>query len=365
MSTPVATPTPTPTPPVVPPTWTVAGSTVEPHQGNSATLLSDGSLLIVDSGGAPTAELYDPVRGVWTATGSIDEGRYRHTATLLSDGKVLVVGGGGSLLGLPLASTQLYDPATGRWRASGAMAETRAGHTATLLEDGKVLVAGGVIDPDGEQVLASAELYDPASRSWIGVKDMAEPRSAHTATLLPDGRVLVVGGIGRFVSPMETRMLDSAELFDPATGRWTSAERSSDPRSGHTATLLPDGTVLVAGGSLGFGRTVASAELYDPRDGSWSTTDAPIQARYDHTATLLADGAVLLVGGVSGDAALASAEAYDPRSEQWSATASLAAARTRHTATLLTDGKVIVVGGNDLVDGVVPVAELYDLGSSS
>ena len=194
---------------------------------------------------------------------------------------------------------------------------------------------------------------------------MAEPRSAHTATLLPDGRVLVVGGIGKFVSPMETRMLDSAELFDPATGRWTSAERSSDPRSGHTATLLPDGTVLVVGGTLGFGRTVASAELYDPRDGSWSTTDAPIQARYDHTATLLADGAVLLVGGVSGDAALASAEAYDPRSEQWSATASLAAARTRHTATLLTDGKVIVVGGNDLVDGVVPVAELYDPGSSS
>ena len=322
-------------------------------------------MLIVDSGGAPTAEVYDPVRGVWTATGAIDEGRYRHTSTPLSDGKVLVVGGGGSLLGLPLASTQLYDPATGRWRASGTMAETRAGHSATLLRDGRVLATGGVIDPDGDQVLASAELYDPASRSWTTVEDMAEPRSAHTATLLPDGRVLVVGGIGSFVSPMETRMLASAELYDPTTGRWTSVERTADPRSGHTATLLPDGKVLVAGGALGFGRALASAEVYDPDAGSWSAIDGPIEARYDHTATLMATGAVLVVGGVSGDAPMESVELYDPRSERWSATTNLAAARTRHTATLLTDGNVIVVGGNDLVDGVVPVAELYDPGSGS
>ena len=136
------------------------------------------------------------------------------------------------------------------------MAEVRAGHTATLLRDGRVLVSGGAIDPDGEQVLASAELYDPASGSWTTVEEMSDPRSAHTATLLPDGRVLVVGGIGKFVSPMETRMLASAELFDPGHRALDQCGTYGRPRSGHTATLLPDGTVLVAGGALGFGRVL-------------------------------------------------------------------------------------------------------------
>ena len=245
------------------------------------------------------------------------------------------------------------------------MAETRAGHTATLLEDGKVLVAGGVIDPDGEQVLASTDLYDPATRAWTTVEDMAGPRSAHTATLLLDGRVLVVGGIGRFVTPMEARMLASAELFDPATGRWTSAEESTDPRSGHAATLLRRWQGACRGWRpriwphrrLGRGvrptrwimvghRRADRGPLRPHRhaDGQWC--GAPGRWRERRRSV-----------GVR--------RVHDLRSERWSATTNLAAARTRHTATLLTDGNVIVVGGNDLVDGVVPVAELYDPGSGS
>ncbi len=350
---------------VVPPTWTAAGSTLEPHDRNSAILLWDGSVLIVDSGGAPTAEVYDSVLDAWTATGAMDEGRYRHTATLLPDGTVLVVGGGGSLLGLPLASTQLYDPATNGWSASGTMAETRAGHTATMLLDGMVLVVGGAIDPDGEQVLASAELFDPGSGARKVVEEMSGPRSGHTATLLPDGRVLIVGGYGRFVSPMESSTLASAELYDAGSGKWTTVGNTADPRSGHTATLLPDGTVLVAGGSAGYGRAVASAEVYDPGDGSWSAVEGLSVARYDHTATLLANGTVLITGGIDDDTDLTSAELYDPGIGQWTATASLATPRSRHSATLLNDGRVIVVGGADSGAGEPFPAELYDPGSGT
>ena len=244
------------------------------------------------------------------------------------------------------------------------MAETRAGHTATLLRDGRVLATGGAIDPDGDQVLASAELYDPASGSWTTVEDMSEPRSAHTATLLPDGRVLVVGGIGRFVSPMETRMLASAELYDPATGRWTSVERTADPRSGHTATLLPDGKVLVAGGALGFGRALASAEVYDPGRRDLVGHRRTDRARYDHTATLMAT-ARCSWSAAERRRTVRVRRALRPGSGRWTHNNEPGHARTRHTATLLTDGKVIVVGGTDLVGDVVPVAELYDPGSGS
>ena len=164
----------------------------------------------------------------------------------------------------------------------------------------------------------------PASGGWTATGSLATGRYAHTATLLPNGRVLVAGSWG------DEGILASAELYDPASGTWTATGSLATARNLHTATLLPNGKVLVAGGQGIDYNPTASAELYDLVSGTWSPTGSLAAGRVDHTATLLPDGKVLVAGGYDRDA-LASAELYDPASATWSATGSLATARTRHT----------------------------------
>src|SRR5262249_23284670 len=153
------------------------------------------------------------------------------------DGPVLVAGGEGDLS--PLASAELYDPATGAWTTTDDMRSTRSGHTATLLGSGQVLVAGGKrARPPGYQ--SSAELYDPLTGSWTPTGSMQSAHVDHTATLLPDGQVLVAGGWGGFDRLNTMALL--TELYDPATGTWTTTGSLVTPRVFHSATLLPDGT---------------------------------------------------------------------------------------------------------------------------
>jgi N-acetylneuraminic acid mutarotase len=300
--------------------WTATGSMNEARSNHSATLMADGRVLVVSGEmvfgsrypGTKHAELYDPDTGTWTATGDV---RFLYSSnltalTLLADGKVLLVPDGGD--------SWVYDPGTSTWGATKRMVEDRSDYAATRLLDGTVLVAGGCCG-SGPQYLASAELFDPASRTWTATGSMRAPRALGAATLLLDGRVLVAGGHGGH-DAMQPDLLDSAELFDPASGVWT-ATGNMDMARGRfgTFTLLQDGTVLAAGGAAHGGAT-AAAELYDPVRGMWTATASMSGARADHTATLLADGTILVVGGyasadLSDPIPTAIAEMYDPAAE--------------------------------------------------
>ena len=252
-------------------------------------------------------------------------------------------GVGGSTTSTSATLTVLPGAGPGVFTATGSMLAGRAFHTATLLGNGKVLVVGGY----NASSLGSAELYDPVAGTFASTGGLATPRESHTATLLPSGKVLIAGGSSFGAATA------SAELFDPTTGTFTATGSLVAARSDHTATLLPNGTVLIACGRAS-ATYLPSAETYDPATGVFSSTGAPVSARATHTATLLATGKVLITGGFRASS-LTVAELYDPTARTFTATGGLATARANHTATLLANGKVLVVGGAASV-----IAELYD-----
>ena len=247
---------------------------------------------------------------LWVTTGALAHGRNLHTMTVLADGRILVTGGTDKDHAT-LDSATLYDPATGRWTPTGNLRVPRVGHTATLLSTGQVLVAGG---RSGLVSIETAELYDPSTGKWSSTGSLRDARNSHTATLLASGLVLAAGGIdaGDFADRLKT-----AELYSPVSGEWsaTGTLTLENGRSSHTATLLEDGMVLVVGGNT-FGPLMAEgAELYDPAHGLWRSTGTPTTVRVDHTATRLQNGKVLIAGGVSSNglsAELDNAELYDP-----------------------------------------------------
>jgi WD40 repeat protein len=309
--------------------------------------------------GLSSIEVYDPGTGTFTEiVGEDGAGIFGHTATLLPNGKILLAGGfvnsvwdyGGSASD---NGASLYDSTTGVFSGTGNMTANRGDHTATLLANGKVLIAGGADqDPTGTG-LASAELYDPSTGTFTQTGSMAVGRYLHTATLLQSGKVLIVGGaITSASDPVAT-----AEVYDPATGAFTMTGAMATARERHTATLLADGRVLIAGGTTSAGTAdsspTATVEIYDPSTGSFSVTGSMAEARTFHTATLLPNGKVLVAGGDENS----TAEVYDPATGYFSITGGMEIGRSGHTATLLPNGSVLVAGGG--IFAGLASAELY------
>ena len=228
------------------------------------------------------------------------------------------------------------------------LSTARMMHSSTPLPNGKVLLAGGKSDADAySEPLSSVEIYDPSAKKWTAASDLILPRYRHTATLLPNGKVLVAGG-----APANYA---SAEIYDSSSNSWSLAAPSPFGLSEHTATLLHDGKVLVVGGG--------GSAIYDPQQNVWLTITAPNMTKYrnGHSATLLKNGRVLIVGGYNANYdSLSTAEIYDPTTNSWSAAGRLATIRYLHTATLLPNGKVLVHGGNYGYWANVRTAEMYD-----
>jgi hypothetical protein len=271
--------------------------------------------------------------------------RAAHTATRLRGGDTLVAGGFGEAEGDPLASAELYDAPAGSFAPIGDMTTPRQSHTATPLRDGRILFAGGY---GNNGPLRSAETYDPSTRSFAPTGRMNARRAGHEAVRLEDGRVLIVGGVGPGFAFLQT-----AELYDPQTGRFSSTGAMSVPRESHTTTLLPEGRVLVTGGHVGHEedlRLYASAELYDPATGRFTRADNMTVPRHKHDAVGLANGRVLIVGGADerdDPRAFDAAEIYDPDTDEFRWTGNLNRARykLRGTSVLQENGHVVVAGG--------------------
>src|SRR5947208_8208599 len=207
----------------------------------------------------------------WIPTPNLHEGHVGHTATLLNDGRVLIAGGT-DVHGVATARCELFDPKANRWIRAGNMIRARAAHAATLLADGNVLVSGGQtgLSIFPIQVLSNAEIYHPATNSWTAVAAMNAPRRMHGSIRLHDGRVLVVGGTNVAPgSPLPAAELEQAELYDPHRDSWSFAGTGLPSLSEQAATLMPDGMVLVTGGSTDTGFATTGAEVFDPQTNRW------------------------------------------------------------------------------------------------
>ncbi len=279
-----------------------------------------------------------------TMIGSMTTPRSGHTATLLASGKVLITGGQGT--GGFLASAELFDPATRKFSPTASMAFKRAGHTATVLPNGSVLIVGGLHERD------RAEIYDPLRATFIPTAGLITKRVDHTATLLPSGKVLIVGGS---TTGTAERPLASAELYDPSTGRFTAVGNMKVTRTAHAAALLNDRKVLITGGGSGrypMTTVFRTAEFYDPERGAFTHVSDMTTARYKHAALVLADGKVLITGGSNERdwrGRHASAELYNPATATFTAISNMSGPRFKHrdAVVLIRNGQAFIAGGRE------------------
>ena len=340
-------------------TWTSVRAMTYPRLSIQAAPLAQNQILVVggvyQSGITQSMARHQASSNQWTNLGP-PHSLLRHTVTPLSSiyGNVLIAGG--TTENGRLSTSYVYSYADGGWFTSGAMRFKRDQHTATLLQDGRVLVAGGW---GTATLMNTAELYHPNSSTigvWTQTGSMKEARITHTATLLSNGKVLVAGGFDH------RSYLNTVELYDPHTSTWTQAGTMNTARGDHTATLLSNGKILVTGGYGNSPRVSNTAELYDPDSDTWTQIGMMNSHRTQHTATPLPDGRVLVAGGLNNSTeVLKTAELYDPSNGLWTSTESMHEARLQHAAVLRQDGKVFIVGGLGDVSGanILATAEVY------
>jgi hypothetical protein len=315
--------------------FTVVAKMPTARYGSTASLLPSGQVFIAggsnDYDFADPAELYDPVAGTLSGAGLV--GRWGHTATVLANGDVLLAGGD-TLSNATFGTSNTADlrkAGSGAIQPTGSMNSPRSYHSATLLQDGRVLLAGGATTNSGStyKPMQTAEVYDPATGKFASAGDMATPRWAHFAVLLPNGRVLIVGGRAA-----------GAELYDPATNTFLPAPGVSANRCYTIATLLSDGRVLVAGGSDCSNAILDTAEIYDPSTGQSTPTGNLAIAQSFSAAVLLPDGRVMLVGGSYSVVS----QIYDPTTDSFTFGPHTVSPGSGQTATLLPDGSVLTTG---------------------
>ena len=302
-------------------------------------------------------ELFDPVTRTFSLGGKHGAGRFSHTATLLANGKVLFAGGyfggGGGASSVCQTRVELYDPGTATFTTVPGLASYQCDHTATVLANGRVLIVGRYPD-------ARAELFDPATETFTATGTMVEVRIRHTATLLNDGRVLVAGGVANPV-----RYVATAEVYDPSTGLFSAVGNLSVPRAAHTASVLPNGKVLIAGGLETYLSTGPvfrpNAEIYDAVTNTFAAGPPSAFLQSGATATGLVDNRILIVGGTSAtQIQTVSCQHYDPASGTFSVDSNLAVGRYGHTANLLPSGGVLIVGGRVALAVQTVPAEIYE-----
>ncbi|HVC20446.1 MAG TPA: HYR domain-containing protein, partial [Vicinamibacterales bacterium] len=323
------------------------GSMTVARDLQTATPLADGTVLIAGGedemhvfGAWNTAETFDPATGTFTATANtMSSERAEATATLLADGKVLIAGGwymaccqsGGSYGQQPVATADVYDPATRTFTQVGSLATARYEAAAVRLADGRVLIAGGFTNINyGSGPTSSAEIYDPTTQTFSSAGSMTQARNAETMILLPSGKVLIVGGGG-------TAAQQTAELFDPTTGTFTAtANPPVQAESGARAFMLPDGTVLLIGSGTG-------TEIYDPATDSF-TAGAPTLANHDYWAAIvqLTSGKILLAGN-------GSAEVYDPSTGTSVSVGNPGVGSLFPAGAPLSNGRALITGGETFV----------------
>jgi hypothetical protein len=351
-------------------TWTASPDLVSIRGTTTAVVLKDGRALAIGGGvgiqAVAAVEVFDPASGVWQSTTPMNQPRRGHQAVVLGDGRVMVAGGihEGELL----ASVEIFDPGPARWTTVAPMSVPRLGNTLTLLTNGTVLVTGGTSaetasGAGGGQTIrpdATAEIYNVLTDRWaITSGAMSTPRFEHTATALDDGRVLIAGGQGPPISGI-AGALASTEIYDPAVDSFRKSNDMNDARFNHTALKMPDRSVMVIGGAGGQNGDVSlsTAEVFNPGDGGWTNVGALTGSRSGHVATVFPDGRVLVAGGESitrgNRRSLATAEIFALENREWRSAGNMNCPRSEPSAALLGDGSVLVVAGDFAAPGQQP-----------
>lgn len=333
-----------------------AGAMTARFTEREAVLLADGRVLATGGyncvNGTCTpqggCEIYDPAQQTWRATGSFSVARGNHALIRLADGRVIAIGGR-----IPTgwtSATEIFDPATGLWTAGPRMREPRYLHRAVLLPGGRVLVTGGrsLNVPGGlSQPVATAELLDTKATAWSDAAAMSGPRFDHALTLLADGRVLAASGF-RQTDSVKILAAPNVEVYDPAANAWTTVGQLASPRTVATSIALPDGRVLITGGINEADGVEKSTDIYHP-DGRLTRGPDLLTPRAYHTATVLPSGRVLIAAGydtfVDTDPPIASSEFFDAERNVWVAGPALGEPRAIHAAVLLRNGQWLQIGG--------------------